>query len=438
MDQHLNLFRFFHESRDPQFIENNLSRAFAICLKNSKVLFNDYIRQLVSETDYKYLFESHSSEANCLIDLQIEVGNIDRESYRKVYAVALTGDRGLDMSDFHAHSNHGKVKKEITDIFISIKDIAFIIEVKRYGTNCKVQLYNQIYPFIIEKRTIEIIPKSCSWHEVIKLMEKTRNIHHLLHSQNYFINDFLTLSEIRFPDWFEPKPFHILPFSEHVGSTEHVQLMKRMRQALSLVDSQYKLLPYDRLGLSVPFGWASELIPKFECGEDKDRYIVFYIWPGNIKRQGYSIYDKSLDWTKKKEFHVKGRKYDLKTEFNIKFSHFAGYVSEINFSIDDIEIPIHTADNFKNKSGKWEEESWQEFEVWMDSHFMKAFDWREECAWEDNFVKTDRTYFTMSLGFEVSARVPYSEFQEIDRKEEDVQAVASKIKEIADAFHHLI
>lgn len=435
MDHHLNLFRFFNESTETEFIENNLSRAFSICLTNNSFFLSEYIKAIVTTDDFEYLFSSISEDTKYSLDIQIDTATIEKESFSKIYAVAMTSDKDLNMDNFFSQPDFGD-RKNITDIIISIKDIAIIIEVKRTGENCKAQLYNQVLPFVKEK--YNVIPKRFSWQEIVKLMEKVKHVQHLVSQNSVFITDFLQLSEIRFPNWFEPKPFNVIPFSFQHGTLNYIQLSNRMRQALS--SSKYELLGYsDRLGISVPFGWASEVIPEFQSYENNTKdYIVFYIWPGNTKQQGYQIFDKSLDWQNKKTLNVKGTNYELEIAFNIKLCHFNRYVTGINFYEQDVIKPLHTNDNFHNQSGKWNIDSWSDFEKLMDDHFKPEFNWRVYCNWIDKFINTDRNYFTMSLGYEVSVFIPFSQFKTIDKNESDIITVSDFINNIAGAFQNLI
>jgi hypothetical protein len=214
--------------------------------------------------------------------------------------------------------------------------------------------------------------------------------------------------------------------------------MKRMRQAMS--HSSHEILGYnDRLGVAVPFGWASELIPEFQTYDDSIKeYVTFYIWPGNTKEQGRSIFNKSLNWTKKKSLSIDGNDYELEILYNVKLCHFNRYVSGINFQASDLKMPLHTKENYDNKSGLWRIDQWDEFEKFLDSHFLPEFDWRGKCQWENKFKSTDRNYFTMSLGFEVAVFVPFSEFKAIDKKDTDFHYVSRKVDQIANALKTLV
>ncbi|MCU0423832.1 MAG: hypothetical protein MUC81_13580 [Bacteroidia bacterium] len=446
MNQHLNVFRFFNEDQSPIFIEKNLSRAFAICLTHESFFLNEYIRNIVSAEDYQYLFSSVNTDTVCTIDIEIDTANkIERENFKKVYAIAMTSDRNISMDDFFDRTLSNEDKRNVTDVFISIKDIAIIIEVKRTWEDCKQQLFNQLWPFYSDKDRFIIEAKRFSWAEVVGILEKIRHINQLSQQSSVFINHFLELSGARFPEWFEPKPFNVIPFSTQNGAINSIQLDKRIRQALTgvaaIAGDKYQLLPYnDRIGITLPFVWASELIPGFELHpDDHKEYVTFYIWPGNTKQQGYSIFDKPLGWMNKTNLTIDGEEYPMEITYNIKFSHFMGkYVSGINFYDDNVFKRVHTSDNFYHKSGKWTSETWQEFEQFMDEHFKPEFNWRKACDWEKKFLQSDRSYLFMSLGFEVSVSIPYSKFKAMDKTEVDIVKVSEFIRKIAMAYQSLI
>ncbi len=116
MNQHLNLFRFFNENPSKEFIENNLSRAFAICIANDPLFFNHYFHAIITSEDFNYLFGVYSKDTKFTVDLQIDMTSRELEGIKKVYAIAMTTDKNLDLSDF-LPKNMKIVKREILLIF---------------------------------------------------------------------------------------------------------------------------------------------------------------------------------------------------------------------------------------------------------------------------------------------------------------------------------
>lgn len=102
-DSHLNFFKFFNESTDIIFLENNLSRAFALCLDNDSFFLHEYIRTIISEDDYRFLYSTIDSDSNTFIHIQINTSTIEKVNYRSVNAIAMTADRQLDMENFDSH-----------------------------------------------------------------------------------------------------------------------------------------------------------------------------------------------------------------------------------------------------------------------------------------------------------------------------------------------
>lgn len=445
MNHHLNIFRFYNESANQEFIENNLSRAFSLTLLNSQLFFNEFIKSIISKEDYNYLFSTYSKESTFFeIDIQVDIAQIENESYKKVYAVALTAN-GIDFSDFFEQSLYPG--KNITDILITINDIVLIIEVKKNGEDCKRQLFNQVYPFVKRKdesvhaaSSIVVEPISFTWHKVVTIMEKVYNLECVTSVGSPFLRDFLKLSEIKRPYWFRPKPFNTLKFSAKWKSPQQHLLIQRMKQALSCC-KDYSLLDYsDRLGLAVDFGWASEIIPHFYHFEDDEYkdYIGFHIWPGNTKTQGYHIYNKPMDWAIQSVITIEEKEYELEIALNIKICHFNRYITGLNYHESDLIKKTHTTDNFHHQSGKWDINHWDDFEKFMDEHFKPEFNWRQKCRWEEIIKGTDRTYFTMSLGYDICVFIPYKEFCEIDKEDEDILKVSNKIDNIVLAYRNLI
>ena len=83
-------------------------------------------------------------------------------------------------------------------------------------------------------------------------------------------------------------------------------------------------------------------------------------------------------------------------------------------------------------------DKWDDFEIYMDEHFEPDFKWRERINWEEEFKRTERTYFTLSLGFEVTLEIPYSVFHAMDQKKEDARKIGVFVKEIVTAIETLI
>lgn len=436
MNQHLNIFRYYNESNSAEFIENNLSRAFAICLESDPLFFSKYIQSIVEKDDYDYLFNFHEDGAAYQIDLQVNTNSLELSGLKKVYAVAMTADRDVEMSDFLSLSPTLSKEINLTDVLITIKDIAIVIEVKRYSHDCKQQLFDQIIPFMSFENPIEVLPVNFSWKHTMVLMEQVANLMQFRGSRSRMLNDFIALAEIRYPYWFSSRPFGQLPpLSDSTQKSKHARHL-RMKQLIS--NSGLRILDYsDRMAIGINFGWASEIIPDFEQHSDGD-FIVFTIWPGNTKAQGYHIYNKPLDWTEKKSLRIGEKDFEIDLEYHVKFCHFNRFVTALDFGADQLLKPLNTAYNFYNKSGKWDIEKWEKFEALLDEHLKPEFKWREKCGFDRHFTNTDRSYFTVSFGFMVDLYVPYKDFQQMDNALNEYTKASGFIDQLVASYAHLL
>ena len=88
MDKHLNLFRFFNGS-SYEYWEDNLSRAFAICLKNDAIFLNHILQNILDKKIYTRVISSEYPNSQINIDLQQKVNYLDGFTY--IYGVACSG-----------------------------------------------------------------------------------------------------------------------------------------------------------------------------------------------------------------------------------------------------------------------------------------------------------------------------------------------------------
>jgi hypothetical protein len=249
---------------------------------------------------------------------------------------------------------------------------------------------------------------------------------------------------LRYPEWFPEKPFGNISFLANDKTPNSTALMKRMRQGLAgiskIAGEEYQLLKYDdRLGISVPFGWAEEFHPYFERRSDKIKdYVSCYIWPADTKRQGSFIFNKPLDWSRKQSLSMGSNKYELSINHRVVLRHWNRGISSIYFEEADLAKPLFTKENFNQQTGRWNREQWGTFEKFLDDHFVHRFDWRTECNWVEKFTNTDRNYLDMCFGFEVGVYIPFALFKAVDKKPLDIEKVSELLYEIVLAFKTLI
>jgi hypothetical protein len=83
MDRHLNLFRTFSQNEDKQHLEDNLSRALVLCLKNNALFYQSFLKTILNKTDYDYLFSHYNDNDRIEIDIQRRATELDGASFKK-------------------------------------------------------------------------------------------------------------------------------------------------------------------------------------------------------------------------------------------------------------------------------------------------------------------------------------------------------------------
>src|SRR5206468_1566894 len=115
-----------------------------------------------------------------------------------------------------------------------------------------------------------------------------------------------------------------------------------------------------------------------------------------------------------------------------------GYIAGIRFGDSNVKKPVHTTENFHNQSGKKTRNGWKQLEEFLDDHFKPEFGWRNRCNWEENFVNTERSYLTMSLGFVVCVSIPYAKLTSLDKRDADISKVSELLWKTVLALKGLI
>ncbi|RFP64351.1 hypothetical protein D0N36_14265 [Hymenobacter lapidiphilus] len=429
MNAHLNLFRHYSASEDQQVLENNLTRALALCLQHDTLFLYSLLGTIVGEEELRRHLDLTDNQERLEIDVQQSVRDLG--PYAAIYAVAITG-ASLNAATYET-VRAWRNESPITDLTIRYKDVLVLVEVKRTGEDCLAQLKGQVEAYQEaqgEDHAATVQAKALSWAQVVRLATNTRNLHQLTGHASPYTTDFVQYIQYHYPHWDEVLPFRSIPF-ERAGAINESALYKRLHYIQQQAFGD-KLKWYNsRVAMPINVKWASEVITNLRLHDGKP-YIVASVWPANTKQQGWPIFSKSLAWVNTTELTVDGQVYGVEVEEYIKFSHFNRYL---------FEIPVYndfmSRSAFDKYAGKWNRDSWPELEALLDQDTKK--EWRRlEPAWKKHFVDTDRNYAAVALGFAVSVYLPYSEFQQLDTSTENWQPVAQKLEAVTRALVEMI
>ena len=162
MNKHLNIFHTYTKVNREQQLENDLTRAFAICLQESNVYLHSILKEIfkTNQGTYEKMFTDYSDQANIEIKIQQNVANIGE--FNKLFAVSLSGFE-MDTSLFFQQT-HNQAYEPITDLVILINDVVIIFEIKPDNRDCTAQLYNQAYNACGQDlNSSEVIPVDLNW-----------------------------------------------------------------------------------------------------------------------------------------------------------------------------------------------------------------------------------------------------------------------------------
>ena len=453
MNRHLNIFRAFSQEQTKEHIEDNLSRALVLCLKNNVLFFHEFLKTIIAfapkSNDYEYLFANDAQKSSTEIDIQIDVTSLNENAFKRIYAIAMTAEE-LEMSSFFNYRfKQHKNYRPITDIFITVNDIAFVFEVKRSNEDCRQQLYNQIYKLTTkdenEKRTKDekikdeslVLPVSLDWKKIMILVTRINNFCSMVNAPSTFLKDFISLVYTYNYNWLPITPFSSIANTRDMDAKRQQRLIATINQAPEYMEP----LNYnDRVGFAVNFGWAKEILPRFERDTNDNLSLNVCVWPGNTKGQGWKVFrsKKLSNLLSTTAVTIQNKTFAVEIENELKFCHFNKYIGGLNFNDSATSKSLVNTTNFEKFAGKHNREDWPKLEAFFDAHFKTDFNWREHCGWHTNFVNTNRTYLTLAIGYQIKTIIPYEHLQSIDKKEDDIQKVTSVFEEIYKFYKNLL
>lgn len=429
MNTHLNIFNSYSKSNRQYQLENDLTRALAICMQENSLFFNDVLKDIFDQTNYFGEF-FNDMETNNEITISIQNSSNNITDFDKLFAVSLSEHSMRE--DHFWNQKHETVYDPICDIVIRINQIVIIIEAKRDNVDCAAQLYNQAFN-ICKKNDISldamrdfIHPVDMNWP---KLMEKAVKVHSFetaTGAQNRFLKDFIDLVKKHNFRWL-PEPSI---FAVSQDNTRAIQ--RRIESAINELSNsdRYKKLEYnDRLGLYFDQPWAHEML--FDISDKGDLRIIIY--PGNTKSQGKYIFGS--DPHLKEVITINNKDYKVLKSYHIKFTSFQSYFTGLWFNETELKKDLYTKDNFwkycgRKKRGK----DWNDIEALFNDCFIPTYNWKDVCHWESKIINSGKNQFDLSFGYELYIQIPFNELRQVDQNKSDLSGLTNLIESTFNAF----
>src|SRR5690606_8516329 len=188
MNSHLNVFNTYTKKERIYQLENDLTRAFAICMQEDALFFYEILKVILNDDKQLDLLFSNTEVEN-KVNINIQINSSEINSYEKIIAVSLS-EYKMNVSDF-LNQTHRHEYDPICDIVIELNDIVIIIEAKRDGVDCTAQLYNQAYNIVKKSNDIEkfneiVESRDLNWEKLMQIASKISSFQKTVGKVNRF------------------------------------------------------------------------------------------------------------------------------------------------------------------------------------------------------------------------------------------------------------
>lgn len=430
MNKHLNIFSSYSKEDKSYKLENDLTRALAICLQEDKLLLHEVLKKIFHKTSfYNTIFDEYSKDNKINIEIQKEVSGLD--TFEHVFAVSLTSSE-MDTNKFFDSQHHAEYDP-ICDLVITINNIVIIIEVKRDATDCSHQLYNQIFNAFknsgLTNLTSEepVTPVDLNWYKLMEIVVNVNNFHKNTNTSNRFLKDFIQYIRQHNYNWLPEASISSL------NSDNKNAIYRRIRTAVE--NATIEKLDSDRIGFKYKKPFADELI--FRIRDNGDLEVALY--PANTKSQGYHVFNKNDSPSFKDYITIKGENYKIHKAYHVKFSSYQKYFAGLWFTDSNLNKEFYTNSNFHKYTGRKKKgKDWEELENLFNDSFKSEYDWKKHSNWNSKVIGSGKTQFDVSFGYELVSIIPFNVLKQTDTKKEDISNLSNLLKLIYDEYLDII
>ncbi|MBT3208843.1 MAG: hypothetical protein HN704_06235 [Bacteroidetes bacterium] len=401
MNRHLNLYNFFN-NHEKEYIEDNLSRAFAISLKYDNQFLDNVLKYLLPEYIYSDLFNTDQPNYKLEIDIQKDTNQL--EGFDNIIAIACSGTEIVDFNKYNTRTTNNP----ITDVCIEINNTCLIFEFKRTNEDPASQLKGQAEKIKeLSESDNEIVYFDFNWKKIIKLLLNVLSFQKQINQENAFTKDFVEFLENKHPYWFPHRLLKNIIYTRNENNPNFYYLGRRLNEIKDQVyGSEFTKsigTKYNRYIISKNFGWANE----FHIGyTERENQINISVYPGDTKSQGWHFFKPN----KQIFFPERINKYPTYTKYYLKFSHFNSGLFWLMPNENEVKR-THTYDFFKRFAGRWKKHKWEKFKLELDIYIPN---WINNCDWNSQFENTNRSYFDLSIGTYLAVYIPYDKAKETD------------------------
>jgi hypothetical protein len=421
MNRHMNLFRFYGESESKEKLENNLTKGLALCLKYDPSLLHSFI----AEIDPLYSSITIPPQDSSFFDIGIQVPSNGLEGER-VIAVSMTVDD-------YTSAQYDAVKKRLTkspiiDLVITYADTVIICEIKPTNENCLAQLKNQVFSY---KKNAKETFISFSWKKVAALIEKVTNVNKSMGQPSHISSDYLDMLKGHFPMWHQ-----ISRLNELTIRTKNLQynIEQRLIEVCSSLN-EMELTDFKRR-ISFQLKWAMATELKIQTSEIngaiclEDIFIEFCFWAGDTKKQGHALFkgDYAQQLLFKKNMTIRNEAFSINSEPYIRVSSWQKGIAWFD-NIKKEDYSLFNKSLFDKLAGRWRVKDWAKVDKLVSKFDL---DWKEQSKWDDEVENSNRTQVDISMGVRTKLYVPFSTLRKAESKNNGLNI---KLREILQAMN---
>lgn len=428
MNPHLHLFNHYKEYDFESAKENNLTRAFLITLKNEPHLLRSFFSSIVEVDTWKEIS----------FDLQAKANDIS--SYKRIIGITITS-KAVDSNEIDEILPYGSTDP-LPDFLMWSEDTLIVCEVKKSNEIAIAQLKNQVISIVSSQETNEALVvsyKSISWTDVlIRHIEPYREFALVNGLNHLWVNEFKNYIETYYADWVPVPLLNEIEPSVVNNNINNYLIEKRLYDILRQFSGGNLNYRADSLVTApINFQWATEVAISLDQNSNGST-VNLRIWPGNTKRQSMCLNGNDFFWANEECLAVQNEVFSLRSEPVIKFSHVMGkFISNLSFGEDrEHALNFYRDNDFIDVNGNWHRDSWADLEKMFDEAW--TFDWRKSMEWNKNFKMSGKNFLFLSCGFEVEIKIPFSLFQENDRKDRTGKLNVELISDALSSFKSLL
>ncbi|MBP7256053.1 MAG: hypothetical protein KBA13_03185 [Chitinophagales bacterium] len=431
MDTNLNIFKTYENVKANYKIENNLTRALAITLKEDTFFFHEFIKFIFNNTIYYHrLFGTTDNyNINVSIDIQIDIKAI--QDYEHLFAISISESELSNIWDCFDF----KKDESICDLVIKLDSVFLFIEIKKDGEDCTNRLYNQIFNLVKQNTNIEKLDKSIhqklitpidlKWSELMQIALSVYKLQNSFNTKNRFLTDFIDLVRNYNFRWLPEIPINALKPNDTAA------IIRRIETAINVfceIKNCNKINYIDRLGILFDKDWAQEIL--FKITDNGDLNIT--INPGNSIKQGYALFNKNPSFNY--IIILDKTKYEVEKKYHIKFTSFQKYFSGLRFVNYELisDRLLYSKENFYKYSGRKKRDEWKEFEQLLNDTLL--INWKEKCNWDELMIHSAKDQFDILFTYELNIYIPFKTLKELDKHQTSTMLLMDLIFDVYEQF----